>query len=336
MRHKLLIFLVVAICMAVAIILVSYFLNRANLLRQQSMLMKPFSGVLAPPSPPWTVNKIKNNVGTGDQPQDGLYLVGMGGGDSVNTPQISCPDGYSIKILGAYLDVVDPYGLCASSPNEIMQATCGNSGGASQVCRIDSDCGGGMTCYSGKCTPRTCQSNGDCGGSSTAGTVLSCNPNLGSNCKTGQDCGSGLKCVDGKCLADPGAGSCMACVNGTCSSFPTCNYVTQGLNKTCSPFFGDVSRCRPRDASAYLANHCDGKQVCLANEGDYWDPNSVKSVFGPLPCEIPASSTSKTYATLPISTGWGGGTPTYGESGNSPATFSQGYKVHGIYSCVKD
>jgi hypothetical protein len=337
-----------------------------NRQKQQLNVLYPFSGYLSPPSPPWTVANSQNNTGVGKEPEDGLYLVGMVGGESNRVPQIKCPVGYKINIVGAYVEVADPFGECGTVPNPTLQLTCGDSSDASSMpsCTTGEDCGAGMTCVAQRCQPiSNCTSNSDCVGSYSS-TVSACGANFGKTCPTSVTssspdggCGTGLKCVDGVCQADPGAGSCMACLipsgqsQGVCATMPICQGVdfssssTYGLNRVCSTSssVGDVGKCRPRDASAYLSRHCNGKTECLGSVKDMWKPNmdydstGNPNPFGPLPCSIPARSGDSSYAQLPVITGWGGGAPANSQQGYSdPATFNQGYYVHGIYTCIPD
>jgi len=335
--------------------------QKSNSQTEQANILYPFSGYLSPSSNisqqgKWTVNSSRSNVGVGQQPEDGLFLVGMAGGEKDSVPQMQCPSGYRINVVGAYLDIADPYGECSSTPTSTVKLSCGNTSDKSGAisCKVGgTDCGPGMECPAGKCVPKTCKISTDCASSSASGTVTACPPNLGkTGCSSNNDCGDPtLVCVyapgtkTGTCQLDPGAaGTCMACVDsngkpgpGTCAVFPTCANTIGGENTFCSPSRGDSYKCRPRDASAYLAKHCDGKSVCLGSGTDAWNPNELGGIFGPLPCQIPAYSASNAYASLPISTGWAGGSPQSSASGNNaPATFHQGYYVHGLYSCVPE
>jgi len=349
--------IVIMVILAVAIgvfVFLTFATESSNKKKQQANILYPFTGQLAPPSPPWTVNQSSNNPGTGKEPEDGLFLVGMNGGESATVPQIQCPAGYKINVVGAFLDVIDPYGECSNTPDSTLQLTCGDGSDTTNAATCttgdDSTCASGMSCIGGKCVPKQCSANTDCGGSSASGTVQTCGANFGASCKADSDCSTdgSLACIGGTCLVDPGVTSCMACVDpstglppgsgvqGYCASMPLCMGVEDGLNGMCSPSKGDSKKCRPRDATAYLAAHCDGKQTCLGDPSDVWTPKTPGGPFGPLPCQIPASSNNSDYAQLPAINGWGGGTPTGGAGDAEPVTFSQGYYVHGIYTCVPD
>lgn len=353
------IMLILAIAMGIFIVF-TIMTESKNKKTQQSNILYPFSGYLSPPNPPWTVKNSSNNPGVSQKPENGLYLVGMVGGQSNNIPQIQCPAGYKINIVAAYQDIVDPYGECTNTPNPLLQMTCGDGSNLSSApsCSTSDDCGAGMTCFGQRCQPSSCTVHGDCSSSSSNSPISACGKNFGLSCSTDTDCSDAsdinkgqLICVENKCVVDPGRGICMACMSsdgttpvngsgsGTCSFMPMCQGVSNGLNNTCSSSSTNPYVCRPRDASAYLAKHCNGKQVCLGDKSDMWIPGkNTDNPFGPLPCNISVSSSSNyAYSTLPIIPGWGGGIPSNSSSGISdPATFNQGYYVHGIYTCVPD
>lgn len=341
-------------CIFISFVGGTWYITRQNDELEKSSVLYPFSGYLTPSSK-WTVNTSKSNSGVAPTPDGGLFLVGMKGGEANNVPQIQCPVGSRINIVGAYLDIADPYSECSNTPNPTISLSCGDASNTTTaaVCKVGdaSGCGPGMSCPAGKCVPKTCtvtSGKNNCGSNSTSGSIASCPALTGLPPVNGSCNDPTLKIINGRCMLDPGsAGACMVCVNsgipvqeggtGVCSAYPACSNVLGGLNSVCSPTRSDLNRCRPRDASAYLGRHCDGKNVCLGNINDIWTPNSVNSVFGPLPCEIPANNQSDLYASLPISTGWAGGSPISSASGqSSPATFTQGYYVHGIYTCVPE
>lgn len=337
----------------VVLFFVLFFVTKSkNKMNETMNILYPFSGYLLPPNA-WNPSKSNTNPGTGKSPADGLFLVGQVGGKSSTVPQIQCPAGYKINIVGAFVEVVDPYGECGSAPPDpTLQLTCGNQNQLSgALCSSDTACGDGMQCVNGRCVAKSCSKSSDCSSSANVCAIW------GMPSKNGK-CDNGLVDVNGTCQLNPAAGPCMACVDpstgneynqenadgGVCVSMPTCIGVTpnNGTNSVCS-VLKDTHRCRPREATAYLAKHCDGKNVCLGNANDKWYPNQSSmdpthtNPFGPLPCEIPATEANETsdYLNLPIIQGWGGGVPANGTTA-SPATFNQGYYVHGIYTCVPE
>jgi hypothetical protein len=106
-----------------------------------------------------------------------------------------------------------------------------------------------------------------------------------------------------------------------CAIYPLCSNVNKNVennvvNSVCDPIT-DTNICRPRDASAYLADKCDGKTTCQIT----FNPEDVTSGFGTRPCNGSVSISSANYTMLPNMPAGGG-------------NYSQGYYVHGIYSCV--
>jgi len=242
--------------------------------------------------------------------------------------QIECPVGYKINIVGAFVEVDDPFGECSPSPGSTFRATCGddNDRASAIKCSASSPCSkgliAGMDCVEGKCLPKTCSAAKDCGNP--------CPVNPGKACKTHSDCGgSPMMCTpDGTCQVDSTQGQCMFCRNGKCAQAPTCSNLNKSYQNITCESSNEKTKCRPRDASAYLAKACDGKQSCTVS----WNPSN-NEFFGPLPCSIGVRDAD--YATLPIIAGWDGGKPSKGKSAEQ-ANFKQGYYVHGLFSCIKD
>lgn len=237
--------------------------------------------------------------------------------DSEGNPQIQCPAGFNVNIIGAYSDVIDPYGEC-STPTDVFMRSCGLATGTStSTCSDDptspNPCPSGLKCVSGKCQVNSCSTNQGC--VSVSG-------------KSGA-----TACATGVTIAAD-ATPCMSCgTNGNCQILPLCNNIDdKGHNKTC---VDPANSCARRDASAYLASVCDGQNSCLGvkfsiatGPGTGYTPP-----FGPLPCKI--NLTDPAYGTLPIIPGWSGGTPPGGDQSIDPGnSYSQGYWVHGIYTCV--
>jgi hypothetical protein len=351
----------ILVVMVIVFFVLAYNTKNKNQENATMNILYPFSGYLAPPKQ-YNPNISKTNPGTGKHPQEGLYLVGQVGGEKSNVPQIKCPTGYKINIVGAFVEVTDPYGECSTQPDPTFQLTCGSNKQTGPNCNRDLPCAQGMTCDAGSCVPKSCKVFKDCG-SDVSGEIPQCPSGLGNSCSTNHDCNDdSLICgIDGKCITSPGVGTCMACVlengdpldkadsivEGRCSFMPTCTGVSiDGKNKVCnvskSSYAKDTYKCRPREATAYLAKHCDGKSTCLGTFNDIWEPNNLISQgnpFGPLPCELEADDTydNSPYLGLPIISGWGGGVPSNSASSvGTPATFNQGYYVHGIYTCVPE
>lgn len=351
----------ILVCVIILFFALAYNLKNKNDTNATMNILYPFSGYLSPPNQ-FNPNISKTNPGTGKYPADGLYLVGQVGGERSNVPQIQCPTGYKINIVGAFVEVADPYGECSLTPDPTLQLTCGGTNLTGPDCDSNRPCSQGMTCSAGRCIPSSCYNSSDC--SSGGGQIPRCPDGLGSLCSINSDCpGNNLMCLDGKCIMAPGAGTCMACVSndgtpindpsgntgegpGTCSFMPTCTGLsTDGKNKVCNvsktSYANDKYRCRPREATAYLAKHCDGKSVCLGSINDMWEPNNIENnPFGPLPCKLtaPEKDEESDYLGLPFISGWGGGAPANSPTGatGDPVTFNQGYYVHGIYTCVPE
>lgn len=237
--------------------------------------------------------------------------------DSEGNPQIQCPAGFNVNIIGAYSDVIDPYGEC-STPTDVFMRSCGLSTGTStSTCSDDptspNPCPSGLQCVSGKC-----QINNTC--------------TTDNGCVTTSGKSGAAACTSGATI-DASTTPCMRCISGKCQTLPLCNNIDDsGHNKTC---VDSANSCARRDASAYLASVCDGQNSCLgvkfsiaSGPGTGYTPP-----FGPLPCKINLNDPA--YGTLPIIPGWSGGTPPGGDQSIDPGnSYSQGYWVHGIYTCV--
>lgn len=374
------IFLIIAFLVLIVVFVVLTVKNKSgNSARKSANVIIPFSGYLSPPNP--AAKPSANNVGTSKNPEDGLFLVGMGGGLANNTPQIQCPVGTKINIIGAFLETNDPFGECYGQPLPSFKLSCGSQSDltAAQTCQNvgeTGECPQGMVCGNTlQCIPNSCTTHADCVGTS-GGSIKACDPAVGQPCGTYTDAsGNQAQYVEGQHMQDnarlvcrqrnrtdanrmpvsgtlvwtldPVFGQCMMCDGtisggpgkGTCVNVPLCantsGNTVSGLkgNDTCSSLAG---RCKVRDASAHLAGWCDGKSTCLGTAADKWLPNQPGGPFGPLPCDIPAKSTDPDYQYMPIIPGWNANVPPSGSSVGQPASFSQGYYVHGIYTCIPD
>lgn len=356
----------------IVFVILTISLNKKKASRLGSNIIIPFAGYLSPPNTYWTVKQNQNNVGTAATPDGGLRLVGSVGGKSNDVPQIQCPVGTSINILGAFIEVNDPYMECQDASDPTYALSCGSLSNASSAstCSVDTDCPTGMNCTGGICLPGSCAVNSDCTQKGNQDSpLIACpdgsdpsapNEGVGITCKpsiTGSPTRGSkwiqLVCVPdpspngdppttGTWMWDPAYGQCIQCNQSskTCANIPLCDQnstsTTIGQNSTCQN-----SNCKIRDASAYLGKYCDGKNECLGSNSDYWIPNSpgtsqVPNPFGPLPCNISASVNDPNYSKLPIIPGWNAGNIPLGGNSSAPANFSQGYYVHGVYTCIPD
>lgn len=345
---------VVFIVIAILFALLTYFQESSNSKKVTSTTSSPFIMYL-PPYEGWTNNSPPN---AGINPDGTVSLVtSTGGGTGAPpVPQITCPVGTNINIINAFFDVVDPYGSCSVSPIPVFGASCGvasdiTTSNVGKVCSTTADCTPGLACSTpqaagstGTCTLPVCSTSFDCVSAFQNG-VPACPVGTGGTCPTPSatngGCPNGTVCVSGTCQVDPGGmygGGCYGCNTGACVLYPLCQNTSPstGVNKTCGG--GNV---KPRDASAYLANVCDGKSVCLAGgTSGVWampgtgstssgEGGNTSFPFGPWP----GATDATTRSSLPILPGWGGTTPP-GGSGTAAATFNQGYYVHGLYTCV--
>lgn len=252
------------------------------------------------------------------------------------SPQLSCPPGKKINIIGAFYDIFDPYGECSSDVTGVDKSvayTCDPTVQSSFPCSDDSQCPGYIK---GANNPFTCAIPQ---GGSTGFCQLA---QLGS----GADCPRGLVNVGGYCL-DPnvcGVGNNpILAPNG--QTWPSKVSSVGFPNPYCSPN-NTSTKCAIRDASATVAAKCDGLQEC---------PDLSIKDFGDSPCwgskgwdmSIPSEGCLGTtpsgaidfkqarvgYCGLPFAPGFGGGLPSSGTS-SEPQTGNIGYTLHGIYTCV--
>jgi hypothetical protein len=297
----LMVILIIAIGSMIAVVYIS---EKKNTLANQKNILYPFTG-------------------TYDSTSGTVSLQNAQNLSQIDCSTVSGKNGGKINIVGAFFDVDDPYGTCTGSAASVVDLSCGIPGGKIS-CTSQADCGGGMQCAGGFCSPATAKlvagtgnidtTNSEC--TSAGGSYCPVQP--GTSCKNGQsDCNdSGAEVM----TCDPSTKTCQvnpdkSCygVNtqyNTCAIFPLCSNATLSttvVNNTCSP----SSSCMSRDASAYLAGKCDGKETC-APIFSAVDPNGG---LGPMPCS------SRNTLGLPIIPGQGG-------------NYSQGYSFHGVYTCI--
>jgi hypothetical protein len=309
--------LVIAI---IVMIIVTYVYQTSNTSANVNNILYPFSATIQPGN-------------------TSVYL-----NNSLGTSQIDCSKygpNAKINIVAAWSETVDPYGTCSTSNISALNLSCGLVDPHQKVsCKTDSDCGPGMTCIGGICKPSTCplttagSTNGifDSSKCNCSGTYCFIQP--GTVCTTNTDCKDAnatlMHCKNptggagkGVCTVNDGQ-SCFAPDPFTgefCAVYPLCSNavknITAGVTNTiCNAKNTDTqSICRPRDASAYLAAKCDGKNTCLLQ----YDPENINAGFGTRPCDF--RITDSKYNDLPNTPGSGG-------------NFSRGMLVHGLYSCI--
>ena len=130
--------ILIGVLIVVLIILVVMTASKrtTNVESQQNNIIYPFSARLMPSNYFYHTEKNPTNVGVGEKPEDGLFLVGMVGGNSADVPQIQCPAGTKINIIGAFVEVDDPYGTCRNTPNPTMTLSCGDDSNISAAAQM--------------------------------------------------------------------------------------------------------------------------------------------------------------------------------------------------------
>lgn len=216
--------------------------------------------------------------------------------------QLSCPAGTSIQIVSAFYDIDDPYAVCSSDISNVNPLV-----------------------------------------------AFMCNPNVTGpgTCSKDSDCPSGTSCQSGKCKLKiyqsnekcPTPTTKYPIPNSSTFYCMNSNVCGAGVpNPICQP--KGTGSCAIRDASASVAQKCDGRGDC--------DDLSVKD-FGKTPCSFAATPcfskvtsdgpqwiTDRTgYCGLPYGPGWSGGAPDYG-SNNDAGSGNLGYTMHGIYNCISN
>lgn len=326
---------IILICILIVAIIVmvvtTFFYQRSNTYAAQQNTLYPFSSVIQPGQ---STSTLLNAAGTS---------------------QIDCSSvGGKVNIVASWTETIDPFNTCVSSPltpspgtsTGSLNLTCGLKG-PKIPCKQDGDCGTGMMCSGGICSPSVCPLSApgpnvlpgsfdptkcSCGGNYCPirpGTpckglddVTSCNDKNGTIMSCQQ---TGTSPANYQCVVNEGS-TCTAPDQYTgqfCSSYPLCSHVSTVVNGTNTPLQSVVNNmcnaqgvCRPRDSSAYLASLCDGTTTCNV----IFDPSSNQSGFGPMPCA----------GNLPGSIGYNDLPVIPGSNGN----YSQGYYVHGLYTCI--
>ncbi len=309
--------IIVVSLLSIAIVILSiitYLYQRANNQSNQHNILYPFSASI--------------------QPGDSTVFLKNAAGNS----QIDCSAvGGKINIVGAWSEVIDPFGECANSSSSALNLSCGVQG-QKIACKEDSDCGSGMQCAGGLCKPALCPLDPSKGIGRFDSSKCSCGGNYcpirpgtpfagSNNCNDPQGILMYHNTNTNTCEVNPGQ-SCMApdITGQFCALYPLCSNISvidgNVVNNVCNPANNGSQGqpiCRPRDASAYLAAKCDGKSTCVLE----YDPENIKSGFGPRPCDGQ------------VKTNIGIGSE-YGQLPNIPSaggSYQKGYVTHGIYTC---
>ncbi|MEC7519238.1 MAG: hypothetical protein VYE22_05195 [Myxococcota bacterium] len=95
------------------------------------------------------------------------------------------------------------------SPGECRDMVCVQPSESGAFCEFDPECGEGLLCIAGRCTPdprepTPCEDTTDC----YAG--LTCGPDMLCICTYTTDCPIGLVCEEGSCVPGPGGEPCVA------------------------------------------------------------------------------------------------------------------------------
>lgn len=126
----------------------------------------------------------------------------------------------------------------------------------------------------------------------------------------------------GMCTTTPNVnyltGMCESSVASSyCSNNLPLNTAAPGISTVCG---NNTTQCRTRDVTAIVGDKCNGLSNTVLN----WDGI-------PYPCSITPSSTA--YTTLPKYPGNSGYNPGSNGGTSVPSTSTQGYVLHGLYTC---
>ncbi|NOY91568.1 MAG: hypothetical protein GXP55_10230 [Deltaproteobacteria bacterium] len=199
---------------------------------------------------------ITTRSGPGDPPPDATECVG----------DADCPGDFVCRVFSVGPRCVLPEDLtprvpgdgttCGDcpAPGECRDSVCVQPDAGGAFCEFDPECGDGMLCIAGRCTPdpripTSCADSTSCGGG------LVCSMDGRCVCETTSDCPVGLICApDGSCVPDD-PGGCVA--DDECPAGGLC----------------DGGRCIPGDACFVVDPPLDGT----------WDLNTVLRLREALP-----------------------------------------------------
>jgi hypothetical protein len=233
------------------------------------------------------------------------------------TPQLSCPAGTKINIIGAFADIFDPYGTCKvnhtgdSKVSPLLRFQCDPTQTGGYCSGTDTS-----TCPDGGAGAYQCTSQGEC-------QLAPLNVTAGSAAPVGStQIGSGWYTVDRNIC-----GYNISEYSGTLPPFP-------------SPACGPLSECAVRDASANLAAVCDGLNACMPSIRSFGDfpcmgikPRACLLAGGDGTPRWIGGSNRSDYCSLPYM----GGKNNQTQPGGATSTITTpnlGYTYHGIFTCI--
>lgn len=246
------------------------------------------------------------------------------------TPQIKCPVGTKVNIVGAFFNVFDPYNECAAKVDQVNPFLAFMCNPAVQ---------GVLPSSSGQ---TTCSGDQDCPYYMNPDTPFFCNPNT-KMCQLKPTTAATCSTVNFDMV---NIGGSKYCVERNLCGTNIKNVAGTGVpNPACSPS-NSSAKCAIRDASANVAAVCDGRQDCsnlkMADFGDlpcgYTPKACISGYTGSSPDWITSTGTNSRsdYCALPYLPGYSGGLPSAAASSDSPVdpNSNVGYTMHGIYTCV--
>ena len=311
--NKLFIVIVLIVCIVFTVLAVKK--TRDNILMSSGRVIYPFYA------------KLKPNKPIAKQLSDPSLFNRADG-----TPQIQCPAGTKINILGAFYDITDTYNQCVNtidklSPNIAWQ--CDRKLRGNTECGRDVDCGGYAECDSSQKRCRLKRYEDES------------NPGERGRCRS-------FRWKQNSVKNDCTYNKLKTCHHYNCVNPDICQGDIQtAINPVCAPS-NQNAKCAIRDASANIAEKCDGRESCDdLTFNDFGDRPCLKVEMPKNECYnkfnidgSPAWNNNRAdvYCKLPYTSGYGNGeskTPEHGDIPIDP-NGNLGYSVHGIYTCVAD
>lgn len=225
-------------------------------------------------------------------------LTNGGFNNAAGEPQIQCPVGTSVNIVGAFYDIADPFGECTTSPSQLVEFLCNPNVSSPSGCSNDDDCPEMTSCSSGVCSLTPQKSSTVCPNG------YSLVNNGGYWCVPTDICGPGIP--NPVCSSPNNANAC------------TTRDATTSVGLKCN----GRSECPDLDLADFGPSPCPNlpPMQCLTTVGG----------------NLQWTSSRTGYCGLPYNPGWPGGTPPGSTPQGTPApqSASIGYTLHGLYTCV--